>query len=75
VETARITRRFGGAIFETANVAFVNGGTELRVTSGEGINRGYALDPIDLLEIAKGLVSRSLTDAECERYAGVPCTT
>ena len=75
VETARITRRFEGAIFEPADVAFVNDGTELRVASAEGINRGYALDPLDLLEIAKGLVSRSLTDDECERYAGVPCTT
>ncbi len=34
----------GSSAYQPNGVAFVNGGTELRVVSGEGFDRGYVLD-------------------------------
>jgi hypothetical protein len=46
-------------------VAFVKGGEEIRAASLEGIVRGYVLDPVALLDIAREKADRDLTDAEC----------
>jgi WD40 repeat protein len=73
LETGRLVRRLGGAAYHPRSVAFVNGGTELRVASGEGILRGYVLDPHDLVELARDQVTRTLTDEECERYLRRGC--
>jgi WD40 repeat protein/DNA-binding SARP family transcriptional activator len=73
LETGRIVRRIHGAVYRLTSVAFVNGGSELRTASGEAIDRGYLLDPVALVELARGLVGRGLTDAECEQYLRRPC--
>jgi hypothetical protein len=73
VESGAIVRRFQGAIYQTTAVAFINGGTQLRVHSGEGVDRGYLLDPLDLVELARSEASRELTDAECRQYLGRAC--
>jgi hypothetical protein len=52
---------------------FVNDGKELRVTSGEGVERGYLLDPVDLLELARQEVPQDLTEDECRRYLRRSC--
>ncbi|MEN8235151.1 MAG: protein kinase, partial [Actinomycetota bacterium] len=71
--TGRIVRRIRGSIYPTSDVAFVNGGTELRVAAGEGFDRGYLLDPEDMVELARSLALGGLTDEECERYLGALC--
>jgi WD40 repeat protein len=73
IETERVVRRFQGSIYQPTSVAFVNDGTELRVSSGEGILRGYVLDPLALVEIARSEVKSSLTEAECEQYLRRSC--
>jgi len=51
----------------------VNDGTELRVAGGLGFDRGYLLDPVDMVELARSIAPEGLTDAECEQYLGRPC--
>ena len=51
-------------------VAFSPDGSTL-ATLGDGILRIWALDIDDLLEIAHGEVTRSLTDEECRQYLHV----
>jgi hypothetical protein len=41
--------------------------------STEGTMRGYALDPVDLLDLARAETTRELTDAECERFLHRSC--
>ena len=72
VESGQIQRRIGRAL-GTLTVAFVNGGEEIRTASAEGIVRGYVLDPIALLEIARGRVERDITEEECQRYLRQAC--
>jgi WD40 repeat protein/DNA-binding SARP family transcriptional activator len=71
--TGRIVRRLQGAVYEPRNVAFVNGGSELRVAGGDGIDRGYVLEPHRLVDLARERTSRSLTPAECEQYLRRGC--
>ena len=71
--TGRIARRFEGAVYKSKSVAFVEDGTVLRVASGEGIDRRYLLDPLDLMELAKTKAGRQLTEAECQQYLRRPC--
>jgi WD40 repeat protein len=51
-------------------VAFSPDGSML-ATLGDGLLRIWALDIDDLLEIARGEVTRSLTDEECRQYLHV----
>ncbi len=48
-------------------LAFNSDGSRLVVATREGV-RVFALDATELLEIAKGRVTRILTEAECEQY-------
>ncbi|MEN8235760.1 MAG: hypothetical protein ABFR89_12655 [Actinomycetota bacterium] len=70
VESGRLTRHIRGAVYPPFGAAFVNGGTELRVAAGEGFDRGYLLDPEDMVELARSLAPGGLTEAEHERYFG-----
>lgn len=72
METGAVIRRFRDSVGKPT-VAFVNGGTEIRAASAEGLVRGYVLDPGRLLEIARGQVERAMTDGECQRYLRKPC--
>jgi hypothetical protein len=54
-------------------VAFVNDGDEIRAASLEGIVRGYVLDELELLEIAREEPDRDMTEEECQRYLRRPC--
>jgi WD40 repeat protein/serine/threonine protein kinase len=74
VESGAIVRRFKGAIYPTTAVAFINGGAQLRVHSGEGVDRGYLLDSVDLVALARSEVSRELTEAECQQYLQRACS-
>jgi WD40 repeat protein/DNA-binding SARP family transcriptional activator len=69
--SGEIQRRIGRAL-GAPTVAFVNGG-EIRTASAEGIVRGYVLDPVALLEIAREKTDRDLTEGECERYLRRTC--
>jgi WD40 repeat protein len=71
VETGRITRQIRGSVYPTTDAVFTHDGKELLVSSGEGMIRGYFLDPLDLVAAAKGEVGRSMTDEECRRYLAV----
>lgn len=42
---------------EDITVAWVNGAGEISAASAEGVVRGYVLDPVALLEIARGRTS------------------
>jgi len=72
VRTGSIDRRFRGALGRP-HPAFVNGGDELRAIGAEGIVRGYALDPLDLLEIARSQVDERMTEEECHQYLRRSC--
>jgi WD40 repeat protein/DNA-binding SARP family transcriptional activator len=71
--SGRIVRRLHGAIYPPRSVAFVNGGQEVRVAGGDGTDRGYVLDPLRLVALAREQVTRDLTAAECETYLRRPC--
>lgn len=73
METGRITRRFQGSVYAPSDVAFLSDGNELMVASGEGLIRSYLLDPIEMVELARTLVSRSLSDDECQQFLGEQC--
>jgi WD40 repeat protein len=73
VETGRIVRRIHGAIYPARSVAFLNGGREMLVSSGESVQRRYLLDPVDLLALARDEVGRTLTDDECQLYLRRSC--
>ena len=72
VSTGSIDRRLQGALGKPTP-AFVNGGDELRSVGAEGIVRGYALDPLDLLEIARSQVDERMTEEECQQYLRRSC--
>lgn len=72
-QTGLLQRRLYGAIYPATGVVFVNDGRELRVASGEGVERGYFLDPLDLVELARQEVGRELTEDECQRYLRRSC--
>ncbi|HSJ84407.1 MAG TPA: BTAD domain-containing putative transcriptional regulator [Acidimicrobiia bacterium] len=72
-QTGLLQRRLQGAIYPVMGTVFVNDGTELRVSSDEGLIRGYLLDPVDLVELARQEVSRGLTEDECQRYLSRSC--
>ena len=72
LRSGEIIRRLGRAIGRPT-VAYVNGGAEIRSASLEGIVRGYVVDPVVLLDIARAEVGRELTDDECRRYLHRPC--
>jgi WD40 repeat protein/DNA-binding SARP family transcriptional activator len=72
LETGEVIRQFEGAV-GPPRVAFVNGGDELLAVGAEGMVRGYTLDPLRLLDIARGVVDREMTEGECERYLRRPC--
>jgi serine/threonine protein kinase/WD40 repeat protein len=74
-QTGLLQRRLQGAIYPVMGTVFVNDGTELRVSSDEGLIRGYLLDPGDLVELAQQEVSRDLTEEECQRYLRSSCYT
>ena len=72
-QTGLLQRRLHGAIYPVIGTVFVNEGTQLRVSSDEGVERGYLLDPADLVELARQTVSRGLTEKECQRYLQRSC--
>jgi WD40 repeat protein len=71
--TGLLQRRLHGAIYPTTGVVFVNDGKELRVVSGEGVERGYLLDPLELVALARQEVGRDMTEEECQRYLRRSC--
>jgi WD40 repeat protein len=73
LDSGRIVRRFHGAIYPARDVTFLQGGRVLHVASGEGVQRRYLLDPLELLDLARDMVGREITDEECRRYLGRPC--
>ncbi len=73
VETRRVVRRIHGSLFTPFSAVFVNGGAELRVPDPAGLERGYVLDPVRLLDLVRAEVTRELTDTECELYLDRPC--
>lgn len=73
LETGRLIRRLQGSVYWPGGLGFVNGGTELRVAAGEGVERGYVLDPERLLQLAIEAVSREMSEAECLEYLHHPC--
>ena len=73
VETGRIIRRFHGSIYPAKSVAFLEGRDVLLIASGESVQRRYLLDPFQLLDHARSLVSRQMTDEECLRYLDRAC--
>jgi WD40 repeat protein len=72
-EMGRLLRRLRGSIYAPTSVAFTDEGSQLWVMSIEGTMRGYALDPVDLLELARAETTRTLTNDECERYLHRSC--
>ena len=72
LQSGEIHRRIGRAIGKPT-VAFVNDGGEIRSASLEGIVRGYVLDPLELLGIARGESDRDMTEEECQRYLRDAC--
>jgi WD40 repeat protein/serine/threonine protein kinase/two-component SAPR family response regulator len=72
-ETGRIIREFSGSVYPPSDVEFIEDGSQILVASGEGILRGYLLDPLDMVELARSEVSRELTEDECELYLRRSC--
>jgi WD40 repeat protein len=72
LQTGEIHRRIGQAMGKPT-VAFVTDGDEIRAASLEGIVRGYVLDELELLEIAREEPDRDMTEEECQRYLRRPC--
>ena len=72
-ESGSLLRRLRGALGPPRGVAFVKSGAELRVAGSAGVDRGYVIDPTDLVELARDKRTRELSAAECERYLGNPC--
>ncbi len=62
-----------GHTAEVVSVTFSPTGEQLASVSLDGTMRVWALDLSDLLEIARGRVTRDLTDAECRSYIGRGC--
>ena len=48
-------------------------GIVLPVASGEGIDRGYLLNPLDLVELERTKAGRELNEAECQQYLRSSC--
>ena len=71
--TGLLDRRLHGAIYPVTGLVFVNDGNEIRVASGEGVERGYLLDPVDLVDLARQEIYRDLTEVECQRYLRRSC--
>jgi WD40 repeat protein len=55
-----------------ASVVFSPDGSKLASISADRTVRVWALDLDDLVEIAKGELTRKLTDAECRQYLHIP---
>jgi WD40 repeat protein/DNA-binding SARP family transcriptional activator len=55
------------------SVAISRDGSRLASLSRDGVARVWALDPEELVGIARRKVTRELTDAECEQYLGRTC--
>lgn len=72
-DTGRLLRRFHGSFGPPLSVSFVNDGTQLRVLGIGGFGRGYVLDPLDLVGIARDEKTRDLTEFECQQYLGRAC--
>jgi len=49
-------------------VAFTQDGSQLAVSSSDGVIRVYTLKVEDLLALARSRVTRSLTLAECQKF-------
>ncbi len=66
-------RRLHGAIYPPLGIGFVNGGGELRVAAGDGVERGYVLDAERLLQLALASATREMSESECLEYLHRPC--
>jgi WD40 repeat protein/class 3 adenylate cyclase len=62
-----------GHQFVVGRLAFSPDGSKLASGAADGTVRVWALDLDDLIEIARGEVTRGLTDAECRQYLHEPC--
>lgn len=61
----QLLRLRGNDVWE---LEFSPDGSRLATSSGDGEVRIWALDVDDLIEIARGELTRGLTDAECSPY-------
>ena len=74
VETGRETLSlFPQATDILADVEFSPDGGSLAVTSGDGSVRVYVLALDELVRLARGRLTRGLTDGECEQFDVEPC--
>ncbi len=60
--------RLTGHAGDVRSIGFSPDGSGLATSSGDGVVRIWALDLDDLIEIARGELTRGLTDAECSQY-------
>jgi WD40 repeat protein len=68
VRTGEELMTFTGSKALIAAVAFGPDGKRLAASSLDGTVHVYTLDPLELLEITRQRVVRSLTSEECQRY-------
>jgi WD40 repeat protein/class 3 adenylate cyclase len=61
-----------GHRFLVSGISFSADGTRLASASPDGVVRVWALDLDDLIRIAEGQVTRSLSDDECRQYLHLP---
>ncbi len=73
VATGKELLTLPGDLGGVTGVAFsiLDGGSNLVVASADGVVRVFLLNTDELLPLARSRVTRSLTDAECQRYLHV----
>jgi len=71
IETGDVLLDLSGQAATITDLEFSPDGTRLYTAGADGAIRPYILDVDELLELAKSLATRSLTNEECRQYLHV----